>query len=331
MAGRALAFSDAEIIRLGREEYISVAADDWYERRRQDAEGKFFVSVANQGPQKGEGGATRQGIYCLTAGGKLLAFKNAGQNAEVMREVLQQGLVKWRKLPESERAPGAIRVPDQGKADTAYVRTPPSGGLILNVYARALDRPAPATFSDAVCKVGGGDEASRDHLWLTETEWKSLIPANPKKGGQFPMPPRIAERILRFHLVDNTRGEPPMWRRDQLRISDLKFVVERATPAEVLLRLEGSVLLATDADMAKADRGYDARLLGYLRYATSKQTIDRFDVVAVGDHWGEGVHTRGARPGRKPLGVGFELAPGDSPADRIAPQAAREISEYFAR
>jgi hypothetical protein len=324
-----LAFSDAEIIRLGREEYISVAADDWYQRRRQDAEGKFFVAVANQGPQKGQGGATRQGIYCLTAGGKLLAFKNAGQNPDVMREVLQQGLAKWRKLPESERAPGAFKVPEHGKADQDYVRTPPAGGLILSVYARALDQPAPARFSDAVCKLGSGDEASRDHLWLTATEWKSLLPANAKKGGRFPMPPRVAERILRFHLIDNTRGEPPMWRRDQIRSSDLTFTVEQATPAGLLLRLEGSVLLATDADPAKAARGYDARLLGYLRYDTNNQAIDRFDIVAVGDHWGEGTYTRGARPGRKPFGVAFELARGDSPADRIAPQAAREIGEYF--
>ena len=330
MAGRALAFSDAEIIRLGRAEYISVAADDWYQRRRQDAEGRFFVSVANQGPRKGEGGATRQGIYVLTPGGKLLAYKNAGQNPEVMREVLQQGLEKWRMLPESERAPGAIKVPGHGPVDAAYVRTPPPGGLILSVYARALDQPAPAKFSDAVCKPGGGDEASRDHLWLTEAEWKTLIPSSPKKGNEFSMPPRIAERILRFHLIDNTRGEPPLWRRDQIRSSAMKWVVEKAAPAEILLRLEGRALLATDADPAKADRGYDARLLGYLRYDANQKAIDRFDIVAVGDHWGEGAYIRGGRPGRQPLGVAFELAHGDSPADRIAPQAAREASEYFA-
>ena len=98
---------------MAREDYIPVSADDWYERRRQDAVGEFFRKVANQGPRKGQGGSTRQGIYCLTADGKLLAYKNAGQNAGVMREVLQRALVAWKKLPEDRRKPGAVIVPDR--------------------------------------------------------------------------------------------------------------------------------------------------------------------------------------------------------------------------
>ncbi|HYN63725.1 MAG TPA: hypothetical protein VES36_03895, partial [Candidatus Limnocylindrales bacterium] len=74
MAGRALAFSDPEIVRMAGDDYVAVACDDWYQRRRRDAEGEFFTSVTNQGPRKGERGDTRQGIYLLTAGGKLLAY-----------------------------------------------------------------------------------------------------------------------------------------------------------------------------------------------------------------------------------------------------------------
>ena len=84
------------MIRLATEEFIPVAADDWYQRRRDDAEGKFFRSVADQGPRKGIGGDTRQGIYCLTADGKLLAYRNAGQLPDVMRTTLQQALVAWK-------------------------------------------------------------------------------------------------------------------------------------------------------------------------------------------------------------------------------------------
>lgn len=332
MSGRALAFSDAEIIRMGREEFVPVAGDDWYQRRRQDAEGEFFRNVADQGPQKGEGGATRQGIYILTAGGKLLEWKNAGQNPQVMRDALQAGLRKWKHLPESERKPGAIQVGEPGKLDTAYVRTPPPGGLIVNVYTRALDRMNDLKLVDAECKPGAGDEASRDHLWLTEAEWKSLVPANAKTGDRFPLPAKIGERILRFHLVDNTRGEPPIWRREDIRSSELRLTVEAATAGEVRLRLEGSALLATDADVSKAGRGYDASMLGYLRYDAKQKRMDRVEVVVAGDHWGTGPYTRRyARPGKTPLGIAFELARGDSPADTVAPQAAREIGEYLGR
>ena len=44
---------------MATEEYVAVTGDDWYERRRDDTQGKFFRSVADQGPRKGEGGSTR--------------------------------------------------------------------------------------------------------------------------------------------------------------------------------------------------------------------------------------------------------------------------------
>ena len=66
--------------------------------------------MSDQSP-RGNQPATRQGIYLLTAGGKLLAYKNAGQAPDVMREVLRDGLGKWARLPESEHKPGAVTVP----------------------------------------------------------------------------------------------------------------------------------------------------------------------------------------------------------------------------
>src|SRR5688572_23931230 len=110
---------------MASENFVAVACDDWYQRRRRDAEGEFFINVANQGPRKGEGGATRQGIYLLTAAGKLLSWKNTGQLPEVTVEMFRDALQKWQNLPESERAPGAVKVPGHGKLDTDYHRQPP--------------------------------------------------------------------------------------------------------------------------------------------------------------------------------------------------------------
>ena len=328
MAGRALAFSDPEIVKMAKEDYVPVACDDWYQRRRQDAEGEFFRQVSDQGP-RGNQPATRQGIYLLTAGGKLLAWKNAGQNPEVMREVLRDGLKKWARLPESERKPGAVTVPDAGALDGGYTRKPPEGGLIVNVHARALEKSAASGVSDAVCKIGDGDEASRDHLWLTADECRSLVPADARVGSRHPVPPALAMRILRFHLIDNTRGEPAMWQRSEVRSSEMGLTVEQADAGRVVLRLDGRVLLATDEDVAKGGRGYDAALLGYVGYDRKAGRIDRLDMVALGEHWGESHFTRGARPGRTPFGVAFELAKGDAPGDLVPPQAAREAPAYF--
>lgn len=324
------AFSDADIIRMATEDFVPVTADDWYQRRRQDAEGEFFRKMASQGPRKGEGGGTRQGIYVLTADGELLSYKNAGQLADVTRDELKRALDKFQKLPESRRAPKAIGVGNPGKTDPRYTRTPPAGGLIVRVHTRILDRVGDE-FCKGACKTTGGDSAARDFLWLTRAEVRSLAPAKAERGFSYDLPKAVADRIVRFHLVDNTRGEPNFWTRQQVRRSRLTLTVEKVSPAGIELRLDGDALLATDPDPAKANRGYEARLRGELRYLPVKQTLDRFDVAAVGEHWGEGTFTRGARPGRSLLGVAFGPVAGDHSADRVPPQAAREVNAYFGK
>jgi hypothetical protein len=327
VADRVSTFADAEVIRLAREKFVAVAGDDWYQRRRQDAEGEFFRHVADQGPRKSEGGSTRQGIYVLTASGRLLAYRNHRDPA-VMRAMFQEALRTWQKLPADQRRPGAVHVPPLAKVDKQYSRTPPPGGLVVNVWTRILDHND-AGLCRGSCPVSGGDRSAHDHLWVTAAEWKSLIPKEAKPGDSFPLPHRLALRILRFHLLDNTRGEPPSWSIKQVRRADLKLTVEEISPTGVKLRLSGGALLATDANPKRAARGFDVQLLGYIHYAASKKAIDRFDVVAVGEQWGDSPLTRGARPGRSPLGVAFSLAHGDAPADRVPPQWIREYRAYL--
>jgi hypothetical protein len=329
VAGRALAFADAEIIRLARDEYVAVTGDDWYERRRQDDEGRFFRGVANQGPRKGPGGATRQGIYLLTADGKLLAYKNCGQSPEATRDLLQQGLREWRKLTAERRQAGAVRVGEPGTPDRRYHRPTPPGATIVNVHARCLDRDSGGALCSLDPKASPGHAASRDHLWVTSEDTAALVPAEPRKGARSPVPANLAQRILRFHLLDNTRGEPNYWERRDLRKWTLTVEVQDAIAERIELVLRGNALLATHDDPSQAKRGYEAQLLGYLSYDVPSRSWRRFDFVAVGEHWGHGTYTPGARPGRTPLGVAFELAKGTSAADRVPPQAARTLDEYL--
>ena len=254
MAGRAFAFADPKIIELAKTKFVPVTADDWYQRRRQDEEGKFWMSIAQQGRPRDDGG-TRQGIYCFTADGQLLAYKNAGNNPGLMRDMIRQGLRDWQRLPEARRRPGAVQVDDPATLDNRFARTPPPGGLIVTVYTRILERDQGA-WRKGTCPTRGGDQAARDHLWLTEAEWKALVPADPHPGDRSPLPAPVAERILRFHLTDNTRGEPPMWRRDDIRRQRLTLTVEEATPGAVRLRLEGSALLARLSCAAPGQSGF---------------------------------------------------------------------------
>src|SRR5262249_3643955 len=123
-------------------------------------------------------------------------------------------------------------------------------------------------------------------------EVKAMIPDNPKAGDMVPVPRAVEMRLMRFHLIDNTRGEPPAWQRNEVRSHEFKLVVESVTTAQIKMTLTGSALLASESDPAKAKRGFDAKILGHLSYDRFKRVFDRFDIVAVGDHWGESTFTR---------------------------------------
>ncbi len=326
------AFADPDIIKMCQKDFIPVTGDDWYQRRRQDKEGEFFRTLADSLGKTGPGGSTRQGIYVFAADGTPLAYKNAGQSASATKEMMQQGLAQFRKLPETKTKPGVVKIEDAGKPDANYSRTPPEGGLILKAYTRILDLKdeKEAKFCKGTCKTTGGDQAARDHVWITKDEVKTLVPAKAEVGFSYPLSAKIADRIARFHLVDNTRGEPDHWKPQDVRAKRITLTVTAANADAIELKLEGEVLLATNADTAKAERGYEARLIGSLRYRPAKGTFDRFDITAVGMHWGEHPFTRGARPGKSFLGQSFELA-GDKPGDRIPPQGIRDIGAYYGK
>jgi hypothetical protein len=325
-----LAFSDPHIMDVVSEDFVPVASDDWYLRRRDDAEGAFFRKMADQRPGgKGPGG-NRQGIYCFTASGILLGYRNH-QEADAIRALLRQSLAAWDRLPVREREPGAVTVPDLKKVDPRFARTPPKDGLILTVSTRILDSDDEGKLVRGSCRFTGGDQAARDHLWLTREDCRALTPEGLKKGDRLPMPPALGQRLLRYHLLDNTRGEPAFWEAAEVRKQELSWTVVESTREDLRLRLTGTALLATDADPDRARRGFDVALLGFLHYDRALKVIDRLEILAVGDHWGDGPQTPDARPGRQPLGVHAELTTRRTGADLVPPQGTYDLEDYLGR
>jgi hypothetical protein len=326
VVGRASAFADPEVIKMCQNDFIPVTGDDWYQRRRKDKEGVFFRKLAES---SGKGGHTLQGIYLFAADGTPLRYKNSGHSAEFTRDMMRDALKQFAALPADRRKPGGVKIEDPGELDPNYSRSPPEGGMILKAYTRILDFKN-GEYCKGTCKATGGEKAARDHVWITRDEVKALVPAKSEVGFRYPLPAKLTDRLARFHLIDNTRGEPQLWKPEEIRAHRVTLVVAATTADAVEIRLDGEVLLMTDADPAKAERGYEVRLSGVLRYRPATGTFDKFDLTAVGTHWGEHFDTAPARPGKALLGQSFELA-GEKPGDRVPPQGIRGFDGYYGR
>lgn len=272
---------------------------------------------------------TRQGVYTATPDGELLASSNPTAAAPTLN-MLNAALAKWGQ--RTEVAASATTLP---ASDPDFKRAQPAGGLVLNVYSRI-----PLDFSGD--RWNRNSSTGRDHAWLTGPEWRSLLPSRWQNGLRYPVPEKLVQRLARFHLVDNIRGEPDLWRRDQVLEAQMFLVVDDA--AIHRLRLEGTARIFAQADPAPAitpgapaapiggrlrpDRGCDLRVGGYLAYDVKKQVFTRVDLLAWGEAWGHGNYTPRPPDGRFPLLIAFSIA-GNRPADRIPPQGARHRETYF--
>lgn len=349
--GRAPAFWSEENTQLIRKHFVAVSVSN-LDQNRTDAVGQFIRGAGMKLP--GAGGSQ----WAVTAAGKILEANNhhgLGFN-------LKNALAKWQALPDAERAPGTFKVGELGVVDRLRAGpTPPPGAMIVKVYYRAFMRDkdklryltgkdlwhdtkgekSEASFDATYPNMLTTPQAQPDHMWLTESEWKSLMPANPVKGDKFAVPAGIRDRILRRHLNPLTiYGETEPTSPRDIRGGELNLTVEQVSPDLVRLRLDGFAKLGKSPSAEVAEGkiacidawGYEPKVLGFLEYDPKKQAFRRFDVVALGDQFGRlGISDSGSRPGLQPLGISFELVSGDRPGDRVPPGRAPTARFYFER
>lgn len=313
---------------------MPVALNLQVEADRNDAQGSFFRQI-NQAPFPESNkvpyftGASGR-VHGMTASGKFLCAHTPGS---ICRDCDPRTALKgWHDLPEQERKPAAIQVDGSRKTD-AKVPAPPPGALILQVYESRLTRDGKGdvqrrqkheTFS------WGEYEPGRDQIWLSETEWNSLVPTAPMKGKRMALPASIAGRMM-ARLTDWSEANGARWEAAHVRSQELALTVEDVSATVLRLRLEGSVRLAHDApkeavryhpklrplhhDDPKAFSSFDGQLLGYLSYDVNKKAFTRFDVVALGEYVGPLLNPYRNEDRQSfylirpcPLGVSFEIA-----------------------
>jgi hypothetical protein len=286
--------------------------------------GDFWRGVSNQRPEIKDPNQTRQGRYAFSAGGTLLGFNN---NRDPLRLIamLNQAHERWLALPGDKRNGSSL----PSERDAKYDRTPPPGGLILKVFTRVLEAkaegtwervPPPTTTPDAPVSHRGY-LAARDHCWIQASEIVALTPpAGAAPGTRHPLPDLIVRRLIGQHFFDNTRGEPPFWKPQDIKTAALEAVALGGDAWE----MHGTFAMET----ADQSRGHEGEIVGHLTVKDGR--IATWRMSAVGPHWGDGPYTRGARPGRQPLGHALTLVSGEEPADRIAPQAGTWMKAYYA-
>ena len=287
MLDRESTFANPQIVKLLQTRFIPVAIDQAYQRRQKDNEGRFYQKIANQGPRKiGQG--TTQGLYAADASGRFLGYNNNRAAARVLG-MMNAALQKHR--------PAKVAAITKGKPDTRYNPQLPKGGLVVRVTSKVLggyektDNEFRRIFQSSL---------GRDNLWIRADEHAALA------KGQLPQ--SLLKRLARFHLVDNTRGEPPIWRDNEIK------------KLEGTLR-NGQLRATVQLQSADNKRAFEAQLFGHIETQAGKVT--RLDLVAKGHFRGEGTYTRNAPKGRFPLAIAFTLADGKDAADTIPPQGSR--------
>ncbi len=292
MAFRATAFNDPEVVKLLSSRFVCVGIAHNGAGRRKDAEGDFARKIIGSG-------GTLQGLHVINTSGELIGYVYDFRPASVLA-MLEKALKKFAPIE-------AVALAFVEK-DKRFVL--PEGGLVVAVTAKVLGGHEPSKSEKGTLRydmeMAWKTSLGREHLWVRQDEILALARGE--------LPESLKKRIVRFHLVDNTRGTPTGWTEAEIR--KLEMTLDKG-------RLRGTIHLETK----DGGRGYQASLLGYVD--TKEGKVTRFDIVTDGLFWGHGAHSPGAPPGKFPLAIAFTLADVNDPLSKLVPDAVRCYADYL--
>lgn len=277
---RASTFADEETVSLIASRFTAVAVSLQEELKSQDAAGEFFRKIAHQRPEPKH---TKQGYYIAAPDGTLLkGWMYPRPDDGTMKRYLKEALGAY-------RAPESIEPIDGSKARPAE-RTLPEGAAEVELRSKASDADWPAAAANRFDVIKNA--VGRDRLWVLKGEIEAL--------GRGEVPDSLFERIIRFHLGDNTRCILERWQPEAIRA------------ARASLRAEGTgYVLEGEVSIEHGTKGYDAKLFGYVEVKDGRLT--RFDLLARGRAWGRHNAVPFAPLGKYTLAIAFALPkPGES-------------------
>ncbi len=299
-------------------------------------QGRFGLSFEEAGVRMADTdhGECHQGQFVTTTEGELLGSRHV-RDPDQLLEMMEQALENWE---HRETQQGWFQIGEVEGPDTRFAWAYPEDGLVLHLGVKDLPRQVEAQ----PWRIP--DSHNQDYVWISREEMFSVVPPDAAAGDSFPMPEGVVRRLVRFHLIDSVRGETSPWPSEALRDVEMRLTVTGVTGARVDLALSGHAVLCEEGDWCTfppresvyqrgemccviRERGFDAKLLGYLSFDRQAERFSRFDLAAVGSRWGATTfNNRREDVEPAPMGIAMTIADREE-RDRTPPHASRR--SYF--
>ena len=289
----------------------------WRLQGGDEEDASMFQNMANEGHYKREG-STRQGIYVCSPNGTLLSSINS-LNPDAVLESIMKGLDKWKLLPKSDRhLPAGFSPAVSHRWEDSY----PENGLVLK-GAKADLLSDPPRFSDR------GDRWNMDHVWFSEEEMRLWLPKKHIIGETHECPQILKDRLFRFHIVNNVRGQTLPFAAEEIKEADLSVKVTEINDKEMVIEITGESnavakgpwLLGENiwTPTHELDHGIKSKILGSATYDFKKKKFTHFELVALCKWHGKTQNNgRNLGPDNGRIGILYDMAD-NSDANRIAP------------
>jgi hypothetical protein len=305
VAGRGSVFSD-ERVRTLAASFVPAADEVWRLQRGDDADCRFFQRAVNGGELITDGGS-RQGIWVFAPSGKLLANVNS-LSPDTVGDMLERGLAAFAELPQEELQPADVaELTHAHRWEDNY----PTDGLVLERIARDVDLDPDALRG----------RWNPDYAWFSAAEMRGFLPAEPEVGAEHAVPRALVERLARYHLVDNVRGQTVPFAPEEVREAELVAHVTAVEGDLVDVQLEGLTRARADGRWLLGDNNWKphgefphtmkTHLLGQARFDLAAGRFVVFELIAIGRRYGRTeFNARGGDAGPSLVGFHFGLSDG---------------------
>lgn len=302
-------FSDPRIIATLTNDFIPVTGDTHEIQNRRSPTQQWFLKMAEKVNPRIKNDITAQGFYVAAADGTAYAFSN-NRKPEMALGMLNKGVSQFKQSP-----PPAVTISNDEKNST-FTRPPDGSTSILRIFSRIPQLPADVSILN--------HSVGRDHIWLLRSEVREILQSATEVNKKVPLPATLTHRLVRFHLVDNVRGEPDFWKPEEISKATFELSLLKRDATKATFSLRGLFEQAT----SDQKRGIIGLLQGEFVVDTASEKVSRFRGFAESKAWGAGTYTPSPPPGRFILRFAI-LETSDPHSKIVPPQGLLAGDEYL--